>query len=904
MAEVVDFDSFFFALHGHHPFPWQRRLAVEVDEGSGWPEEIGVPTGLGKTSCLDIAVWALARNAARTDVARTVPTRIWWVVNRRLLVDATTDHAEALARRLSEEHQTAGPIGEVADALASLSPTSTPLEVVRLRGGAAAGRPCDPAQPAVILSTIPMYGSRLLFRGYGSSRSMRPIDAALAGTDSLVLVDEAHLAHHLVKLSAPLAKCDRIEQSVLAEPRSRPTIVALTATGSAASERRLDLDGEDFAHPVVQHRIRASKPVELRRATGKADKALADAASDLLGAAQGPTSLVVFVNTPADARKVFSRLTKLAGGTRPKIDACIELLTGRVREREAALIRERVLTRVGADSEAKLSKHLVVVATQTLEVGADLDFELFVTESCGVRALIQRLGRFNRRGTKPNPQGVYCHTDPAKTGWPVYGHEPGVVWERLSAAGTAVVDLCPQVVSDVLGTPSDDDGPAPEVLPALLWEWAKTTVPPAGEAPVEPYFSGLQDPDRRVSIVWRASIPQQPEHGAPGAAVDRLWPAVRDQEAVEVPIGEARAVLSDTELHRLDADRRGVEHVLADDLRPGDVIVLPVDAGFYDRHGWAPDQPGVMVADVSLLDAGLPIDSVALKRLFGDSESEPWGVLVEAVLDREADDDEINERSAELLGQIKAAAPTAWSEAEWNDLLAALGAEVVTPFGEVARIPLNRQGREVRIDDLDEMSLVDDVDLHTHGQEVGGRARAIGKLLGLAPDIVEALGIAGDAHDSGKADPRFQRWLDPDRQADTLLAKSSSPPHRWRADRVAAGWPAGGRHEELSRRLVDAWLEADHPHKRLIEHLVVSHHGFGRPIVIPVPDATPSLLTAELGGQEVTVAADLQVGDWEQPGRFRELCETYGFWGLALLEAIVRQADHAASRGDNPVEVT
>ena len=31
----------------------------------------------------------------------------------------------------------------------------------------------------------------------------------------------------------------------------------------------------------------------------------------------------------------------------------------------------------------------------------------------------------------------------------------------------------------------------PEVLPGILWEWTKTTNPPEGEAPVEPYFSGI-----------------------------------------------------------------------------------------------------------------------------------------------------------------------------------------------------------------------------------------------------------------------------------------------------------------------------------------------------------------------------------------------------------------------------
>ena len=244
LPDCPDFASFYREVNDRDPFPWQSRLAKQVRNGE-WPSLIGIPTGLGKTACLDIAVWALAAQAQRAPQERTVPTRLWWVVNRRLLVDDTYRHATELADAL--QTATDGEVFKVATLLRSLSKGhrrplhehgqhTLPLQVVSLRGGVSADRPISPIQPTVICSTIPMYGSRALFRGYGSSRSTRPIDAALAYTDSLVICDEAHLATHLMELFAQLAGIDEgVAGSVIPGGRYRPKVVAVTATG--------DLDG-------------------------------------------------------------------------------------------------------------------------------------------------------------------------------------------------------------------------------------------------------------------------------------------------------------------------------------------------------------------------------------------------------------------------------------------------------------------------------------------------------------------------------------------------------------------------------------------------------------------------------------------------------------------------------------
>ena len=173
----------------------------------------------------------------------------------------------------------------------------------------------------------------------------------------------------------------------------------------------------------------------------------------------------------------------------------------------------------------------------------------------------------------------------------------------------------------------------------------------------------------------------------------------------------------------------------------------------------------------------------------------------------------------------------------------------------------------------------------------------------MVADLSGAVECAGRLHDIGKADRRFQRWLDPDEQgAGVLIAKSNMPRHRWNAARAAAGWPGGGRHEALSARLVQRWLESrsdtgEFPLQDLVLHLIITHHGNGRPLVLPVANDTAEAVSAVIAGASVEVPASLSDVDWDQPARFWRLSEQFSPWGLALLEAVVRQADMAVSAG-------
>lgn len=957
MTEVPAFKDFYRAVNDRAPFPWQDRLAQRIHERGVWPSEIGVPTGLGKTACLDIAVWWLASQAHLPAASRSAPTRIWWVVNRRLLVDEASKHAKRLKQILSHpgsEQRT--PTAQetlrmVATRLRSVSgsPEGDPLHVIPMRGGITLKRPPNPAQPSVVVATIPMYGSRLLFRGYGSSRSMRPIDAALAGTDSLVLVDEAHLARHLRDLIPKLRQC--IPDSavdLLPAGRSAPQVVSLTATGNTSDRDRFELKDDDLANETVRRRLDAAKPMRIDAdQKGAVAKALREAAVRLLSEADGPASCVVFCNTPAVAREAF----ELIAATKEGASSDCRLVTGRTRQVEADDLRDGLLSSTegvpATDGRLPIrERHLVVVATQTLEVGADLDFEYLVSEQCGVRALTQRLGRLNRLGNHCHARAVYVHRPPPKTsrrasaddapdsrtplgGWPVYGSEPDKLLNHLNEQGHEdEVDLSPRVVADRLGEPEDDPGRAPEVLPGLLWEWVKTTTPPHGEAPVEPYFSGMAEQSRTVAVLWRAYVPEmEPEneaaHDDPTESEttgDRqhLWPRVSQDEIVEVPIWELQQALGTHRVERVVRRRRDsshLEHARRGDLQPGDLVILPTDEGMHDKFGWAPDDRSP-VTDVSVKRSGLPLDEAALRRLCGghaeDTSTEIRAALQEILgHEDEVPDDVLARGAAErLITVLRDSEADGFTREAWNEFLDALDPSPARPPSEVPRLSVRRGSQTASLDESDEVSLcetlgLEAMQLEAHGKAVSEHARRLGTALGLLPPLVDLIAQAGNLHDIGKSDERFQRSLNPIldvTQGYTPMAKSNMPRSRWQTARADAGWPKGGRHEELSARLVKMWLAArphglDGSEQDLLVHLVVSHHGNGRPLVVPVADGTADMVRWTFAdGTRAHATSDLSQTDWHQPARFHRLNDQFGPWGLALLEALVRQADHEMSR--------
>jgi CRISPR-associated endonuclease/helicase Cas3 len=213
-----DFAKFFAAVNGGHtPFGWQEKL-LDTVLGGRWPDRIAAPTGAGKTSAIDVHVFA---NALTTVTGGPrLPRRLIMVVDRRILVDDQYQRARELAEKLaSPEHPL---VAEVADVLTALSkpdgeanPDAPALVTARLRGGSVPSRSWRdyPAACAVLCATPDMWGSRLLFRGYGTSSTAAAREAGLLAFDAAVMVDEAHLTRQLLVTARRVAQLAEVAEA-------------------------------------------------------------------------------------------------------------------------------------------------------------------------------------------------------------------------------------------------------------------------------------------------------------------------------------------------------------------------------------------------------------------------------------------------------------------------------------------------------------------------------------------------------------------------------------------------------------------------------------------------------------------------------------------------------------------
>jgi CRISPR-associated endonuclease/helicase Cas3 len=626
------FDEFFEALWGFAPFPWQRMLAERISTGC-WPEALDLPTAAGKTACIDAGVYALAAQAELPLDKRTAPRRIWFVVDRRIVVDEAYDRALTIADKLAAA--SFGHLKIVADHLRNLAGTGRPLATGRLRGGVLRDDSFArlPSQPAVITSTVDQLGSRLLFRSYGGSQRVASIHAGLVGNDSLILLDEAHCSVPFMQTLRQVAKYR--SDAWADEPIPSPFFCAVL---SATPPPEIPLDsrfpGADreaaLAHPVLQQRLTARKPAELvllqsarkTNADPLFEAAVAQASEWIRKGGKRRVALIVNrVHTADELAK------KLRAEMKPD-EADVVLLTGRLRPLERDALTKRWKPFLKASQPSDPERPIIFVSTQAIEVGADFSFDALVTECASLDALRQRFGRLNRMGLPGDaPAAILVREDDLKEteGDPIYGdglrHTWALLFEMAKPEGEAknarrIVDfgfssldaLLSELDDEKLGLCLAPRPDAPVLLPAHLDLLCQTEPTPHPNPDVSLFLHGKDRGVPEVRVLWRADLVlKHPESWVETIAI---CPPI-STESVSVPLYRLRRWLAEQFDADTAGDVEGGQKSEADDKDSGQRIRACLPWRGRDRSRIVRSSNGIFPGDVVVLPAAYGLTGLA-----------------------------------------------------------------------------------------------------------------------------------------------------------------------------------------------------------------------------------------------------------------------------------------------------
>jgi CRISPR-associated endonuclease/helicase Cas3 len=884
----------FKALTDHPPLRWQIRLLQRMLEGK-LPELCDLPTGLGKT--LVIVVWLLALYGQLAFGKQvTLPRRLIYIVNRRTVVDQATNIVLRVRERIQQADT---PITQ------SLRAVLGDLAVSTLRGELADNEEwkADPSRPAIIIGTVDMVGSKLLFRGYGDSYRLRPHHAGLLGQDALIIHDEAHLTPAFGELLFNI----RQQQRRCGDPRPIH-VMELSATAlRSGTQASFSLVDEDLKDKFVARRLQAGKHLRLHVVKDK--DSVTDKIVDLaLQHKSNPCKVIIFVESPEQVTRIAKDLKRKLGSK-----GSISVLTGTLRgyERDKLLVEDPVI-RALLDPMQGVNETMYLVANAAGEVGVDFDADHMVGELTTLDRLVQRLGRVNRSGRVghvANIDIVYSEgaakeqftagqqtnaEDNEPTGKGAKKGDASIqstleVLKRL-AESQGYVDVSPKALKAILDSaPHEAFSPQPRMVPITDLTLDSLTLTSLEKLPYQPdiadYLHGIAPDPPETHVAFRAEV----------AYLAKLSPEQVGEWFYELPIRSSERLRDTTErvhkqIVKLAKRRKGQKCILISANGDAEIvalseqiqeerlryatIVLPAEAGGLTSEGLLDGDDERPVQDLAEHDG--QHRRFLLERVTEGAEASAW--IAKSLVDGQ----EFN---------VDGASPRQVAEklASTFKLTVAQLLELDEPLeeGEAPDVPthcllLLSNARSTAGLPREETGDQHPPTIEEHSEQVVAWVRHFAKRLSLEPVLEDALTGAGRWHDSGKGRDVWQRAIfnnDPTKR----FAKPG--PRGMKADRLG-----GYRHEFGS--LLDAAqaLEA-YPEADLVLHLIAAHHGWAR------PHFRDSAMDYERYGEDDNTKAA-----FETLQRFERLQRRFGRWGLAWLESLLRCADVLASKGVKPTE--
>jgi CRISPR-associated endonuclease/helicase Cas3 len=884
-----DFKASFDLLTDSKPFPWQEALFAKFI-GAKYPPTADIPTGLGKTSVVAIWLIALLTHSDR------VPRRLVYVVNRRTVVDQTTTEVERLRERLKTNPEWMSKL----TALCAV-PTEMPLALSTLRGQFADNREwcADPSRPAVIVGTVDMIGSGLLFNRYTCGFKTRPHHAAFLGQDVLLVHDEAHLEPAFQQLLEGIVE----EQNKSGEAKPLH-VLQLTATARKSGEA-FTLTPADEEHETVSQRLHAKKHLKLISIEDEKPALLASKLSELaLAKRASGRAILIFARTVEAVQKVASTLQ---GEKLPH-----EVLTGTMRGLDRDKLVEKETFRRFLPSNLPLENQptCYLIATSAGEVGVNLSADDLICDLSTYESMAQRLGRVNRFGKLTDTVVEVVHPASFKN------TDPGEAkFDSMEAARERTLALLRKLNGDAspaalrkldAAERAQAFSPPPTIRPAtdiLFDAWTMTSIrePLPGRPPIAPYLHGeaeWQPPETHVA--WRSEVEIITEALAKIYDPEELlseYPLkphellrspsyrVRDELAqMAKRLGDAKA----SELHPWLVSNEGKvsrSYSLADLadkdnealLHDATLLLAPAHGGLSGGllEGKAPPPDEADVLDVSAIN---------------DAEDKPTRVRKWSAFD------EVPEEFSKFNLRLKLTIDTLIAAEDLSE----------SEEDEPQRYWLWLEAKKASGADATGSSTA--VTLEKHVADVVGHARNIATKLGLSESLSRCIILAAQIHDLGKRRTHWQQGIG-NYDKTECFAKSGKHPITGKKLKPRPGLDpyrhefgslldvlAPSQHQEADKDLLHAFTALTDEEKDIVLHLVAAHHGRARPH-FPMSPADETFDPCSDYNNTQKAAAEV-------PQRFARLQRRFGRWGLAYLESLLRAADYAASAEIEPLPLS
>jgi CRISPR-associated endonuclease/helicase Cas3 len=356
---VTGFDEFFAtATGGFTPYGHQRRMAFE-----GLPDVVEAPTGTGKTEIILAWLWRRFHGAPGDT-----PRRLIFALPQRSLVEQAAARVESW--------------------LTNLGPVYAGATLHVIMGGTGRDTQHDwrkaMGEQTIVIGTVDSLVSKALNRGYGIGRAMFPVDFALATNGAHWVVDETQQCPESVTTLRQIAAFARrygtAESFGLTCMSATIDEKLLATVDNPQISSRIRIEDEDRTGSL-NTRLDAKRTIRhLITVTPGDYAAIATAARERHR--PGHLTLVV-LNTVEAARAVYKQLN----GT---TSTPCTLIHSRFRPHERQTLMDAVI---------KSPANRIVVSTQVIEAGIDLDAATMITEAAPWPSIVQRAGRCNRTGT-------------------------------------------------------------------------------------------------------------------------------------------------------------------------------------------------------------------------------------------------------------------------------------------------------------------------------------------------------------------------------------------------------------------------------------------------------------------------------------------------------------------------